>query len=78
MTAQTKPSGNLTAVTPSDSTEFYATRALLVGTGGTLYVDGADLGVNVKVVIPAGYNPLAVTRVYATGLSGVADITALR
>ncbi len=79
MTAKSNPATGAFTITPSDVTEFApATRALLVGTGGTIYVDMEDEGTNVPLVVPAGYNPIAVTRVYSTGLVDAADITGLR
>ena len=78
MTAKSNPASRAFTITPDDVTEFNpATRALLIGTGGTIYVDMEDEGTNVPLVVPAGYNPLAVTRVYATGLTA-ADISGLR
>jgi hypothetical protein len=65
------------AVTASDSTTFAATKGILLGTGGTIYVDMAKRGTNVKLVLAGGIiHPLQVTRVYATGLSSAADIVA--
>lgn len=59
------------AITASDSTVFDPPyRAVFVGTGGTLYVDGLDSGSNVPFKVPSGgMVPGWVTRVYATGLT---------
>ncbi len=69
------PAERFVAVTPSDSVYFAPCRGLLVGTGGTATVLGCD-DVPVAVVLTAGYNPLIVQRVNATGLTA-ADIVAL-
>lgn len=63
-------------VTPSDSGTIPATRALLIGVAGTVYVDFADGGTNVKCILPAGVWPLQVTRVYSTNTTAT-DIVAL-
>ncbi len=40
---------------------------LLIGTGGVLMVDGKDGGTNVALTVPAGYNPISVSKIYQTG-----------
>lgn len=51
------------------------TRALLVGTGGTLNVTTLN-GINIDgLVVPAGYNPISVRRVRTGGTA--ADFWAL-
>lgn len=55
------------AVTPNDSTDIDATKALYVGTTGNIKVIMADGGSAVTFTNCAvGYHPLRVTRVYST------------
>lgn len=69
------PAERFVAVTPSDSDDFPPCRGLLVGTGGNATVLGCD-DIPVTVALQAGYNPLIVQRVNATGLTA-ANIVAL-
>lgn len=62
------------AVTPNDGVDLVppaglpvATRALVVGVGGTVTVNFPNGGTNITMTLPAGIHPLSVTRVYATG-----------
>lgn len=72
------PARNGTAVTPSDSTTFAATRALYIGVSGDVYVDFVGGGTNVKMTAaPVGERPWQVTRVYSTGTTAT-GIVALR
>ena len=64
------------AVTPSDSDTLPATRALLVGVGGTVTVDFAKQGTNLPLILAAGIHAIQVTRVYATGTTAT-DMVAL-
>lgn len=67
------------AVTPSDSSDLnFVARGLYVGAGGDLKVDFAngDTGVTLYSM-PAGFIPIAVKRVYATGTTA-SYITALK
>ena len=74
----TNPAHSAVAITPHDTDpQGGPWRSLLLGTGGTLYVDVVGTGTNVKVVYAAGILPLHVSRVYATGLVDVADILGL-
>lgn len=79
MTAKTKPAEQVVAITPSDSTVFVPPfRSLWFNVGGTIYVDAAGVGTNVKVIgQPGSLFPVEVTRVYSTGLSG-AEVLGLR
>lgn len=65
------------AVTPSDTLDLAkVSRALYVGTGGTLKVtlaSGTDLTFS---AIAAGWHPLRVSRVWATGTSAT-DLVAV-
>jgi hypothetical protein len=64
------------AVTPSDSTVIPVTRALYIGGTGNLNVRMTD-GVNVLfTAIPAGFAPLQVDQVLATGTTAT-NIVAL-
>jgi hypothetical protein len=65
------------AVTPNDSTLIPATRALYVGTGGTLVVTMAEDGVDATFTnVAAGIFPVQVTKVLSTGTTA-SDIVAL-
>ena len=61
------------ACTPSDSTQFPATRGVYVGVAGNVSVDFAGAGssgVGTNVLLTAlanGFAPIQVTRIYATG-----------
>ena len=67
------------AVTPNDSTVLEETRALWVGTGGTIAVTLVG-GANVALAgVPNGtLLKLRVTAVLSTGSSGIAGVVALR
>lgn len=43
------------------------TRWLMLGTGGTIMVDGPCGGTNVPVVLPAGLWRMSVTKIYKIG-----------
>ena len=74
--AATAPAGYGVAVTPSDSTVFYTTRALYVGTGGNLSVEDIN-GIVAYANVPAGYIlPVQVKAVRATGTTAT-NIVAL-
>jgi hypothetical protein len=65
--AATAPAGYGVAVTPSDSTVFHTTRALYVGSGGSLAVQDIN-GTVTYANVPAGYIlPVQVKAVLATG-----------
>lgn len=73
------PASRLEAVTPDDSGELaQVTRALYVGTGGNIKVDGYHIGEAVVLSnVPDGtVLPIRVTRVYATDTTA-SDIVAL-
>lgn len=60
------------AVTPNDSTDFEACRALWIGTAGDVTVDligdGTTKVENVTFAnVPVGFFPVKATRVYETG-----------
>lgn len=67
-------------ITPSDSADLPGgiTRGILVGDagGGAATLIDAAGEVRTNVPLQQGYNPIAVKRVYATGI-GVTDIWAL-
>lgn len=64
------PVEHLALVTASDVADLaFATRCLIVGTGGVIYVDTVGGETNVPFTATAGWNPVRVTRVYATGLT---------
>ena len=65
-------------VTLSDSTVINNTRALYIGTGGTLKVTMVDGQSVVFNNVPTGsILPIQVTKVWATGSVGVSGILAL-
>lgn len=65
------------AVTPNDSTEFPVTRALYVGTSGTLVVTMAEDEADVTYSnVPVGIFPIQVVKVLSTGTTA-SDIVAL-
>lgn len=68
---------NGTAITPSDSATFAATRALYVGVSGDVKVDMAGGATLTFKSAPVGPLPIQVTRVYSTGTTAT-DIVALR
>lgn len=68
-------------ITASDTVNLAggACRGLLVGTAGNARLvteNGEDTGGTNLVPLQAGYNPISVTRIYATGLTA-ANIWAL-
>lgn len=58
--------GRAVAVTPSDSTVIGQTSGLYIGTTGSLTVQD-DTGIVTYANHPAGYAPLRVTKVLASG-----------
>jgi hypothetical protein len=72
------PPGEAGAVTPSDTTNISATRALYVGSSGDVRVQMLDGTVITLTNLAAGIlHPLQVIRVYETGTTA-AGIIALR
>ena len=63
------PPRNAAAVTPNDSTDLnFVTRALYIGTGGTLSVNMAETGDSVSYTVYDGQQiVISVARVRATG-----------
>lgn len=65
----TGPAVAIVPVTPSDSVDITLTRGLLVTEAGTAtIVDGTGTQ-RASVPLQAGYNPLAVKRIFLTGLT---------
>ena len=63
-------------VTPNDSADLpVETRGLIIAVGGSVSVDRLD-GTNVTLTLPAGYFPLVVQRIRATGTTAT-GITAV-
>ena len=60
---------NFEAVDPTAGDVFIGDKGstLLIGAGGDLVVDGADGGTQVTLTVPAGYNPISVSKIYQTG-----------
>lgn len=72
--SETGPVTDAVAVSPSDTVDLaYMTRALHIGTPGDLRVDTADGSTVTFVNIAAGWHPVRVTRIWATGTTA-ADI----
>ena len=60
------PVTNIAAVTPSDTVDLVSvTRALLVGTAGNVKVTMLG-GQTVTIPVAQGWNPVCVTRIWAT------------
>jgi len=65
---QSSPARHIFGVTPADDTDLTVVpRALWIGTGGDLKVDMVGSGTETLKNLDAGYHPLMVKRVYATG-----------
>lgn len=65
--ASTAPAGYGLAVTPSDTTALYATRALYVGSAGSVAVTDLNGNVTYANVMAGSILPIQVTKVLATG-----------
>jgi hypothetical protein len=65
------PASDIVTVSASDSADLTlgTCRALLVGTAGAATVLTANGTVATLIPLQAGYNPISVRRVYATGLT---------
>ena len=69
------PLSNFLAITPNDSADITfppdgkntCSRALICGAAGTVTIDAHGHGTNVAIPVTQGYNPIMVTRIYATG-----------
>lgn len=71
------PSRHAVAVTPSDgSTLTHVSRALWVGTAGTVCVDTQGTEANICFTNATGWMPIQATKVYATGTtaSGIIEV----
>jgi hypothetical protein len=61
---------NATSVTPNDTLGLSGPTAFIsVGVAGTISVDMYGGQKNIQLTLPAGFFPLAVTKVYNTGTS---------
>lgn len=75
---ETKPARSAIAITPNDSADLASTcRALLLDADGTVTVDMLHTGTNIALPLVKGFNPVIVTRVYATGTDGGLTIVGL-
>lgn len=74
----TAPASKVVAVSANDSTDLPdgVCRSLLVGTAGAATIIDASGATATLIPLQAGYNPIGVTRVKATGLTA-ANIWAL-
>ncbi len=62
------PAEDAAIITPNDSTDLAnTTRAILCDAAGTVTVDMKGIGTNIALPVQAGWTPVRVTRVYATG-----------
>lgn len=65
---QVGPARNAIAVTASDSADLgFVTRGIYVGVAGNLCVNMSGSGAGMIIPVPAGLQPLAVSRILATG-----------
>lgn len=63
------PATDAFAITPSDSVDLSVVpRALLIGVAGNVKVTTLG-GTSLVLPLPAGYNPIRVTRVWAASLT---------
>ncbi len=53
----------------SDQTITGNARGILLSTAGTLKVDTARGDLGVSLILPAGYNPIRITKIYSSGSS---------
>lgn len=68
MQTDTSPAENAVAIDYSGGdVNGLRTRALLVGGAGNLKVDMVGVGTGVTLPVVAGYNPVAIKKVYQTG-----------
>jgi len=79
-TSMSSPAEDAFLVTPNDGVDLAEmTKALLVGVAGNIAVtlSGMADGTSIILPCPVGYNPLRVSRVWATGTtaSGIAGLT---
>lgn len=75
------PADEAVAVTASDVTTFPASRALYVGTGGTVTVRMADAAGTIVAfagVAAGSLLPIRITQVRSTGTSGAGNFVVLR
>lgn len=70
MQTDTSPAENGLAIdlSTTDATGFVS-RAIIVGTAGTVKVDHKTSGTGITHNLPVGVWPLAVTKIYKTGTS---------
>lgn len=72
------PCSHAAAITPDDDTDLdYVTRAIYVGTTGTLKVTTAAGDVVELTSVPAGLLPIRVRRVWVVSESAAANLVAL-
>ena len=71
------PIENIEPVTPNDVEDLeHFTRALNCSAAGTVRVDMIGVGTNVEATVVPGWNPMRVSRVYATGTDAGLSIRA--
>lgn len=72
VTSLSAPADSAEVVTPNDTADLPNTsRALLLSASGWVTVDMIGIGTNIPLPLAAGYNPIRVSRVYATGTDAV-------
>ena len=72
------PYTRMDPVTPSDTADLEVVpRGLLLSAEATVKVQPAGGGDPIARLLPAGYNPIRVSRIYATGTDVGVTITAL-
>lgn len=76
-TGREGPADHAVIVVPNDGTDLqYVARALLLNAAGTVRVTTRG-GETVSLPLQAGYNPISVSRVHATGTAAGITIVAL-
>ena len=76
-TGREGPADHAVIVTPNDGEDLeFVARALLLNDAGTVRVTTRG-GETVDLPLQAGYNPVSVSRVHATGTDGGLTIVAL-
>ena len=76
-TGRDSPANHAVIVTPNDGADLqYMARALLLDVAGTVRVTTRG-GETVSLPLQAGYNPISVSRVHATGTAAGLTIVAL-
>jgi hypothetical protein len=69
------PGTSFEPVSPSDTGDLpFVPRAIIVGAAGSLRVTQINGEIKTITYVPVGYNPIRMTRIWATGTTAI-DIT---